>query len=86
MQYAAQKGGEKGEHFKVAGKLLRQGRGNILGLIVERRGPAGCAPGFEVLCRFSPSHKAPSLYLAIHLCATLQRERTRRGHSQLCEG
>lgn len=81
-----QRGGEKGERFKVAAKLLRRRRGNILGLIVERRGQAGCAPGFEVLWRSSPSHKAPSLYLAIHLRASLQRERTRRGHGQLCRG
>ena len=40
-------------------KLLRRRRGNILGLIVERWGPAGCAPVFEVLWRSSPSHKAP---------------------------
>lgn len=52
--------GEKEEHFfKVAGKLLRRGRGNILGLSVERQSPAGCAPGFEVLCRFSPVHEPP---------------------------
>lgn len=51
-QYAAQRGigrekeeTEEGECFKVAVKLLRQRRGNILGLIVESWGPAGCAPG-----------------------------------------
>lgn len=68
--------GEKEEYFfKVAGKLLRRGRGNILGLSVERRSPAGCTPGFEVLCRFSPAHEPPprsdSLYPAIHLCCNL---------------
>lgn len=58
--------------------------GNILGLIVEQWGPAGSVPGFEVLWRSSPLHKAPSLYLAIHLCDSLQRERTRCRHSRLC--
>lgn len=46
-------------------KLLRRRRGSILGLIVERWGPAGCTPVFEVLWRSSPSHKAP-LALSSH--------------------
>lgn len=86
---------QKEEHFfKVAGKLLRRGRGNILGLSVERRSPAGCAPGFEVLCCFSPAHETPphpsiptrSIQPSISAATSLQRERTRRGHGQLCEG
>lgn len=44
-QYAAQRGGEKGERFKVAAKLLRQRRGNILGLIVEALGPSRLRAG-----------------------------------------
>lgn len=94
-QYAAQmparerrrqRGREKGERFKVAAKLLRRRRGNILGLIVERWGTAGCALGFEVLWRSSLAHKAPSLYLAIHLRASLQRERGRDVGTANCAG
>lgn len=81
-----QRGGEEGERFKVAAKLLRRRRGNILGLIVERWGTAGCARGFEVLWRSSLAHKAPSLYLAIHLSAPHFKGRGRDVGMANCAG